>query len=132
MMSDSPPKYALAGSGTCKSVTVEIDRAVDESHYEVAMTTTDFYLRLRMLSLEPAESILKFLSGHIGKNEFHELAIPLAESTRLTLVKDPEFIDRFFLKLQTDSVFVEYTLGGLAGASLMKALLPALREAESR
>jgi hypothetical protein len=129
-MSNLSSAYSQLGTGSCKSVSVEIDRAVDESHYEVVMTTVDFYLRLRMPSLDPAESILIFLSTHIGKNEFHELQITLSESTCFTLVKDLEIIDRFFLKLRTDSVFLEYTLAGMAGASLMKALLPALREAK--
>jgi hypothetical protein len=84
-----------------------------------------------MQSLEPANAMLRFLTDYIGKNEFHELEIPLSETTRLVLVKDDEMMDRFFLKVFAGVLFVEYTLAGLTGASLMKALWPALAEAQS-
>jgi hypothetical protein len=131
-MKNSSPEYYELGQGTCKSVHVELDQAFDESHCELVITTSTAYFRIRLRNLEPAEAILRFLSDHIGKNEFHELSIRLSESTQLVLVKDPEFIDRFFLKILADSIFIDYTLGGLSGASLMKALQPALQEAREK
>ncbi len=130
-MPDTSGDYYLVGTGSCKSVSVDIDRSQDESHYELDVSTPDANFRIRMQSLDPATAMLRFISDYIGKEEFHELEIPLSESTRLLLVKDPEVMDRFFLKVFTDSLFVEYTFAGLTGASFMKALLPALKEARS-
>ncbi|PHS11014.1 MAG: hypothetical protein COA78_10680 [Blastopirellula sp.] len=130
-MFESTGNYYLLGTGSCKSVSVDIDQSHDESHYELEVSTSDAYFRIRMQSLDPAIAILRFIEDYIGKEEFHELEIPLSETTRLLLVKDSEFMDRFFLKMFADSLFVKYTFAGLNGASFMKALQQALAESRS-
>ena len=129
-------KYGLAGTGSCQNVSVDIDEALDGSHYEitieVASDNTPSHLRFRLESLKQAVTILRFISDHIGNEGFEELELPLTGGTKMLFVKDSEQSDRFFLKFFGAGIFVEQTFGGLSGASLMKALLAAIQDAGAR
>ena len=129
----SSAEYGLAGTGSCKNVTVDIDEALDGSHYkmtiEVASDTTPSQFRFRLESLKQATTILRFISDQIGSNGFQELEIALKGGVNLLIAKDDEENDRFFMKFFTADVFIAQTFGGLSGASLMKALLAAIQDA---
>ena len=129
-------EYGLAGCGSCKNISVDIDEALDGSHYEVSIEiSSEFlpaHLRLRFESLRAIASVLQFMSDHIGIDGFYELEVSMKEGVTLTIVKDEEFNDRFFLKLFGDGFFVQQTLGGLSAASFIKALQPALSEARTK
>lgn len=125
--------YGLLGIGKCKNVEVEICAAPDESHYElsisISLESTPAHYRIRMESLEQIQSLFHFISDHIGTDGYYQNEVIVSLHTKLVIAKDDEFNDRFFLKIVSNGLFIEQTLGGFAAASLMKALLPALQEA---
>jgi len=125
--------YRLAGTGTCKNITVEIDKALNGTHYELSTTvSSDFvttHFRMRFESLDQVGSVLRFISDAMGRDGRDTLVVDLLGGSELTVTKDPEENDRIYLTVRAPGLFFEQTLGGLSGASFLKALMPALKEA---
>lgn len=128
------PISGLLGTGTCKNITVEIDEELDGSHYELSTTVSSEFVpthfRLRLESLGQVADILNFVSDAMGRDGHAALSLDLVGGGVLTVSKDCEENDRLYLKIHAPGLSFEQALGGLSGASFLKALLPALKEAQ--
>ena len=69
-----------------------------------------------------------FLGSHAGRTEFAELAIGSFGVSAVSVVKDDEFPDSFFMRAAGDGLLVEFTLVGEAATDLGAAVAEAAAE----
>lgn len=92
-------------------VSVDIDEPTANSDkWEMAIDHPHVYLRFKIHGPQIVHDFLAFLRGNLNKSEYSELRLGALGSAAVSIIKDDEFPNRFFLCVLSDDGAVRYTL----------------------
>jgi len=111
MSATSPKQYGAAAVGRTSRFDVEIDEALrDATDLQMSIGTHSWTFRFALSARDDVARILSFLREHTGRLVFSELAVGSFNGAPVLLVKDDEFVDRFWLRARGVGQMVEFAL----------------------
>ena len=92
-------------------VSVDVDEPTgDSDRCEMTIDHPGIYLRFMIDGPQSVHDFLAFLRGHLNKREYAELKLGAAGTAVVSIIKDDEFPNRYFLCVLSDDGAVRYTL----------------------
>ncbi|MDF1744893.1 MAG: hypothetical protein P1V19_14450 [Gimesia sp.] len=92
-------------------VSIEIDEpTADSDKWEMSINHPHIYLRCEIYGPQIVHDFLAFMRSNLNKSEYTELKLGTLGSAVVSIIKDDEFPNRFFLCILSDSGTVRYTL----------------------
>ena len=102
-----------AAVGRAGQFEIEIDEPLDGgTPLLMSIGTRGWQFRFELAECATASLLLTFLREQSGQLKFSELLVGSFQGSRVLLIKDNEFPDRFFLRAIGDKVTAEFTLLG--------------------
>jgi hypothetical protein len=132
-MSPNPPKnYGLAGLGCTNRFDVEIDEALDEpGDTLMSIHARSWSFQFGLAAREEVARMLSFLREHAGRLMFAELGVGSFHGAPVSLVKDDEFGDRFYLKAFGSGHLLSFVIAGDDLAEFTDAVAQAVEDLQS-
>jgi len=110
---DKPEHYGAAAIGRAGQFEVEIDECLDgDDPLLMSIGTRGWQFRFALAERSAASRLFTFLREQTGRLQFSELLVGSFQGSRVLLIKDDEFPDRFFLRAIGDDVLADFTLLG--------------------
>ena len=133
-MSGNIPKrhYGAAGVGSSSRFDVAIDEAVDDAnHLQMSIEARGWSFRFALSTRDDAALMLSFLREHTGRVAFAEVVVGSFLGTPVSLIKDDEFSDRFYLRAFAGDQLLSFVLAADDLTGFADALAQAVQDLQS-
>lgn len=107
------PEWGCAAVGRSGDVGIEVDEAISGSEcWQLSIDCPRFYLRFAIPQPSAVAGLCDFLAQHLDHPTGGELSLGTFGDSSVSIVKDDEFGDRFFLCVSACDGSVRHTLTG--------------------
>ncbi len=128
-MNNQETSWGLAGIGRHAGVCVELEEPLDgEGPWQLQLIGSGWNFRLPVSGKEDVLALSAFITAHEGQTMFATYRLGSLGATEAVIVKDSEFKDRFFLRIQGEGMMVGITIQNEEDHSLQKALQSLVRD----
>ncbi|MCP3957760.1 MAG: hypothetical protein GY719_07895 [bacterium] len=116
-------EWGLAAVGQSGAVQVDVDESCSEpARWELSIDQPQIYLRFEIPGPHVVGELLAFLQRHWGQSSADELRLGAIGDAKVSIIKDDEFADRFFLCVASENGALQYSLRSEEVESYIAAL----------
>ena len=124
-MTETEPSWGCAAVGRSGSVSVDVNETTSgPTRWELNLEFPQFQLQFAILTPDVVTKFHNFLAS----GSADELTVGAISSSRLNVVRDNEFDDRFFLMTSADDGALHWTLSDKNLTDLIAALADAVSD----
>ncbi len=132
MTKDLEISWGLAAIGRSGDITIEIDQACSGPvRWELSINHLQSYFRFMIAGPPVVGEFLAFLQRHCNQSLPGELVLGSIGSAKVSVIKDVEFVDRFFLCVASADGAVRYTLNSAEIKDYVAALKSAMEDLDT-
>ncbi len=124
-MTETQPNWGCAAVGRSGGVSVDANQTtLGETRWELDLGFPEFRLRFAI----PSPDTVSRLHDFLATGDADELVIGMIASAPLTIIRDNEFDDRFFLMTSAADGALHWTIAGATLSDLIAALADAVSD----
>ncbi len=122
-MKECETNWGLAAIGRCADVSIDVDEAVSgPERWQMSIDLPQFQFRFTIPAPAIVGGFCDFLQQQLNHKTTGELPLGTLGNADVSIIKDDEFMDRFFLLAAADGGAVRHTLTGDVVINLIVAL----------
>ena len=128
MTESADTNWGCAAVGRSGDVSIDVDEAISApDRWQIEIELSRFCLRFAIPTPSVVTQLCDFLECHLNQTTTDELRLGTLSNADVCIIKDDEFVDRFFLRVSADDGAVHHTLTG----DVVSNLIAALKQAKS-